>query len=129
MVLVYETRGKKRVRIDVSLPAGVGAAWAYRQRTGEESELQFADRPGDAPIVHFDGPLKLTLEDPKQVFVRGDKPSPLGVAVGTPGLGRDTFAAVVFESNAPAGVAQIAFPNREVGGKPIMVEVPLKAPD
>ena len=129
MVLVYETRGKKRVRIDVSLPVGVGAAWAYRQRTGEESELQFADRPGDAPIVHFDGPLKLTLEDPNQVFVRGDKPSPLGVAVGTPGLGRETFAAVVFESNAPAGVAQIAFPNREVGGKPIVVEVPLKAPD
>jgi hypothetical protein len=36
---------------------------------------------------------------------------------------------VVLESNAPAGIAQIALPNREAGGKPIVVEVPLKAPD
>jgi hypothetical protein len=78
--------------------------------------------------VHFDGPLRLALADPKQVFVRGDKPSPLPVVVGTPGLGRETFASLLFGSNAPAAVAQIAFPNRKAGGKPIVVEVPLQAP-
>jgi hypothetical protein len=129
-VFVFETgRANKRVRIDVFLPEGVGAAWAYRQRVGEERALQFADRPGDAPILHFAGPLQLALEDPKQVLRRGDKPSPLPVVVGTPGLGRATFAAVVFESNAPAAVAQIVFPNRKAGGKPIVALVPLKAPD
>jgi hypothetical protein len=130
MVFVFETgQANKRVRIDVSLPVGVGATWAHRQRVGGERELRFADRPENAPIVHFDGPLRLALADPKQVFVRGDKPSPLPVVVGTPGLGPASFAAVVFESDAPAAVAQIVFPNREPGGKPIVVEVPLKAPD
>jgi hypothetical protein len=129
VVLVLEKgRANRRVRIDVSLPVGVRTNWADRQRIGEERDFQFADRPGDAPILHFAGPLKLALEDPKQVFLRGDKPSLLPVVVGTPGLGRGTFAAVVFESNAPAGVAQIAFPNRKAGGKPIVTEVALKAP-
>jgi hypothetical protein len=128
-VIVYETgRANKQVRIDVSLPVAVGTAGADRQWIGEESKLQFADRPGDAPILHFDGPLRLALADPKQVFVRGDKPSPLPVVVGTPGLGRETFASLLFGSNAPAAVAQIAFPNRKAGDKPIVVAVPLNAP-
>jgi hypothetical protein len=71
----------------------------------------------------------MALEDTKQVFVPGDKPSPLPVVVGTPGLGRETFAIVIFDSNAPSAVAQIAFPHRKACGKPIVVEVPLKAPD
>ena len=123
-VYVFETgRADKRVRIDVILPVGV-VQWI-----GDETELPLADRPEDAPIVHFDGPLRLALADPKQVFVRGAKSYPLPVVVGTPGLGRgETFASLVFESNAPAAVAQIAFPNRKAGGKPIVALVPLKAP-
>jgi len=128
-VYVFETgRVTKRLRIDVILPVGVATPWALWQWIGDESELPLADRPGDAPIVHFDGPLRLALADPKQVFVRGDKPSPLPVVVGTPGLGRETFASLLIDSTAPAAVAQIAFPNRKAGGKPIVVEVPLKAP-
>jgi len=129
-VFVFETgRANKKVMIDVSVRLGGGASGAYPlQRVGEYSELQLADRPGDAPILHFDGPLTMALEDTKQVFVPGDKPSSLPVVVGTPGLGRETFAVVIFDSNAPAAVAQIAFPNRKAGGKPIVVEVPLRAP-
>ena len=128
-VFVFERGGgNKEVIIDVDVPMGGGASGAYRQRVGEESELQLADRPGDAPILHFDGPLTMALAGPKQVFVPGDKPSPLRVEVGTPGLGRDTFAWVIFDSKAASAVAQIAFPHRKAGGKPIVVEVPLKAP-
>jgi hypothetical protein len=106
-VWVFETgRANKKVMIDVAVPLGVGASRAYLQRVGEESELQLADRPGDAPILHFDGPL----------FVRGDKPSALRIVVGTPGLGRGTFAVVIFDSNAPSAVAQIAFPHRKADG-------------
>jgi hypothetical protein len=43
-------------------------------------------------------------------------------------LGRETFASLLFDSNAPAAVARIAFPHRKAGGKPIVVEAPLKAP-
>src|SRR5262249_1185242 len=119
----------KKVMIDVSVPMGGGAAGAYPlQRVGEYSELQLADRPEDAPILHFDGPLTMALEDTKQVFVPGDKPSSLPAVFGAPGVGRETFAVVIFGSNAPPAVAQIAFPHRKAGGKPIVVEVPLKAP-
>src|SRR5262249_4249154 len=118
-VYVFETgRANKRVRIDVILPVGV------LQWIGDESELPLADRPEDAPIVHFDGPLRLALADPEQVFVRGDNASPLPVVVGTPGLGRETFASLRFDSDAPAAVAQIAFPNREAGGQPLRRQVP-----
>src|SRR5262249_3566597 len=128
-VFVFETgRANKEVIIDVDVPMGGGASGTYRQRVGQDGEFQFADRPGDAPILHFDGPLTMALERPKQVFVPGDKPSPLRVEVGTPGLGRGTFAWVIFDSNAPSAVARIAFPHHKAGGKPIVVEVPLKAP-
>jgi hypothetical protein len=117
------------VFIQVGLPVEFHKAKAERQRVSEEKKLLFADRPGEAPIVHIDGPLTFGLEDPKQVFVRGDKPSPLPVMVGTPGLGEETFTSLVFESNAPAALATIAFPSRKAGGKPIVVEVPLKPPE
>jgi hypothetical protein len=128
-VFVFETgQANKEVIIDVEVPLGGGASGTYRQRVGQGSELQFADRPGDAPILHFDGPLTMALEGTQPVFVPGDKPSPLRVEVGTPGLGRGTFAWVIFDSKALSAVAQIAFPPRQAGGKPIVVEVPLKAP-
>jgi hypothetical protein len=110
-VFVFETgRANQKVVIDVDVPMGGGASGTYRQRVGQNSEFQFADRRGDAPILHFDGPLTMALESRKPVFVPGDKPSPLPVVVGTPGLGRGTFAWVIFDSNAPSAVAQIAFP-------------------
>jgi hypothetical protein len=128
-VFVFETgRANKEVIIDVDVPMGGGAPGTYRQRVGQGSDLQFADRPGDAPILHFGGPLTIALEGTKQVFVHGDKPSPLRVEVGTPGLGRGTFAWVIFDPNAASAVAQIAFPHSKAGGKSIVLEVPLKAP-
>jgi hypothetical protein len=118
-----------RAFIQVDLPAAFQAAGAERQRVSEETKLLFADRPSEAPILHIDGPLSIRLEEPGQVFVRGEKPSALPVMIGTPGLGTDTFAALVFESKAPAALATIAFPNRKAGGKPIVALVPLKPPD
>jgi hypothetical protein len=126
----HEGRINKPVRVvvQVFLPKAFNGTRAERQRISEESELQFADRPQDAPILHIDGPLSLRLEDPKQVFVRGAKPSSLPVLIGTPGLGKRTYASLVFESDAPAAVATIAFPSRKAAGKPIVIQVPLKPP-
>jgi len=82
--------------------------------------LKFADRPEDAPIIHFNGPLTFRVametgilhvpinydekQDPKwydehppkyeeRSLVRGDSRI-LVVQIGTPGLGRGTFAAI-----------------------------------
>jgi hypothetical protein len=118
-----------RVFLQVDLPVAFHAAKAERQRVSEEKKLEFAERPSEAPIIHIDGPLSIRLENPRQVFVRGKKPSALPVMIGTPGLGQETFAVLVFESQAPAALATIAFPSRKAGGKPIVVEVPLKPPE
>jgi hypothetical protein len=95
---------------------------------GKEHDFRFADRPQDAPIVHFDGPLTLQRNDAKLAFVRGEKPTPLGVTVGTPGLGKDTFTEILFREGDPNGVAEIVFPHRDPKAKPIRVKVVLHAP-
>ena len=94
----------------------------------EEHDFRFADRPQDAPIVHFDGPLTLKVMDTKLALVRGDKPSPLHVSVGTPGLGKGTFTQMLFLPADPDGAAEIVFPHRDADAKPIVVKVVLQSP-
>jgi hypothetical protein len=109
---------------------------------GENGSLQFADRAQDAPILHFDGPLtmKVGRQQTKitkgktdltagtaQEFMRG-KTCPLPVMVGTPGRGKGTFAALLFRPGDPSAAAEIVFPNRKKGGKPIVVKVALNPP-
>jgi hypothetical protein len=91
----------------------------YEQFAGGQL-LKFADRPQDAPIIHFNGPLTFRIAmdtgilyvpinydekaDPKwydehppryeeQSLVRGESRM-LIAQIGTPGLGRGTFAAI-----------------------------------
>jgi hypothetical protein len=109
---------------------------------GENGSLQFADRARDAPILHFDGPLTMKVGRQQaritrgktdssagtgQEFVRG-KTCPLPVMVGTPGRGKGTFTALLFRPAAPPAAAEIVFPNRKKGGKPIVVQVALNPP-
>src|SRR5262249_3499591 len=62
------------------------AQMAFVDHTGV---LQFAARPEEAPIIHFDGPLQVALH-PGQKLQRGQS-SDLAVCIGTPGLGKGTF--------------------------------------
>ena len=101
--------------------------WMNRDNI-EENDFRFADRPLDAPIVHMDGPLTLKPIDQQQVFVRG-KVSPFPVMVGAPGLGKGTFTQLLFRPDDPSAVAEIVFPHRDAGGKPITVKVALQPPD
>jgi hypothetical protein len=94
----------------------------------EEHDFRFGRRRQDAPIVHFDGPLTLKLMDTRLAFVRGDKPTPLHVAVGTPGLGKGTFSQILFLPGDPNATAEIVFPHRDRSARPILVTVELKAP-
>lgn len=62
----------------------------WPQGVGGSEPLQFAGSPQEAPIIHFDGPLTLAL-DQSPKLIRGQD-AVLVVLVGTPGLGRGTFA-------------------------------------
>jgi hypothetical protein len=92
--------------------------------------FRFSDRMGSAPIVHFGGPLTLSPNDPT-TFRRGPKGTKLSVKVGTPGVGPGTFAAV-YHGDLPgvvpkrlAPVADITFPPRVAGGRPLRARVVL----
>jgi hypothetical protein len=84
----------------------------------------FGDKPQNAPVVHFDGPLTFALfEANGQVFARGKEASALTVLIGTSGADRGTFASIAC-SAVPADVhpvAEIEFPGK--GGKPIKAKV------
>ncbi len=88
--------------------------------------LQFAARPGDAPIIHFGGPLQIALQ-PMQKLVRGQQ-ADLQVWIGTPGLGKGTFVFRSYEG-VPADahpVADLEFPHKEAGKPAIKLRVTLK---
>jgi hypothetical protein len=114
-------------------------ARSITQAAGSDSsgKLSFAARPHDAPVIHFDGPLKIVVADAEQAFVRGKEGKDLQTTVGTPGLGKGTFAFldyqnfsegkiedVIPESAKP--VADIEFPPKSAGGKPVRVKWVLK---
>jgi hypothetical protein len=97
--------------------------------------LQFADKPHDAPIIHFGGDLCMGLnakfsESGREELVRGDGGEELYAWVGTPGLGEGTFAAVLHQAGDIPGdahpLAQIEFPNKKADGPPIKANIILK---
>jgi hypothetical protein len=82
--------------------------------------LQFAARPEEAPVVHFRGPLHMGLHSPQRLLLGADGGELLTV-VGTPGLGKGTFASVAYGGLITAGaapVAEIEFPS--TSGSPLL---------
>ncbi|MFO0964889.1 MAG: hypothetical protein U0793_04770 [Gemmataceae bacterium] len=64
----------------------------------EQEKPRFADRPEEAPIIHFDGPLALAQYSEARLLPRGatreeDDDQALRILIGTPGLGKAAFAA------------------------------------
>jgi hypothetical protein len=103
----------------------------YKPSQVLEGLLPFADRPRDTPVVHFGGPLTMTVmewggDTSKRTLVRG-KETRLSVMVGTPVAGREETAFVrlmyIREVSAPSAV--IEFPNQDPAGKPILVKTSL----
>lgn len=89
--------------------------------------LHFAARPQDAPVIHFGGPLRFVPAD-RPAFQRGAGDQTFFVRLGSPGLGKGTFALLDCE-RVPADrhpVAEIEFPNRIAGGEPIRLRVVLR---
>ena len=88
--------------------------------------LAFADRPKDAPVVHFDGPLTFRWYGKPPVLVPGQT-CRFHTALGTPGLGKGSFAAVA-PCSVPGGTkltALIEYPHQAAGENPILEEIGL----
>jgi hypothetical protein len=117
--------------LEVEMPGyqGLGAGGRLVQGAGLDTKglLQFADRPQDAPIIHFGGPWMLSLYLRTTLWL--DRNNDLALVFGTPGLGAGTFAYVGYEGVVPDNLAprvEIAFPPRMPGEPPVIVSYELK---
>src|SRR5262249_61452035 len=93
--------------------------------------VPFDDRPQDAPVLSFDGPLTMGFTDPeKQALQRGDTGSQITAWVGTPSSAKQRGATVFVEHSydVPSDIhpiASIDFPNQDPERKPITITVVL----
>ncbi len=90
--------------------------------------LLFADKPQDAPLIHFNGPWTLGLQDIKQKLVAGQE-SMLQIGVGTPGIGPGTFTFVLYPDTIPNTdfpEADVTFPAKNSDGKALHKKYTLK---
>jgi hypothetical protein len=82
--------------------------------------LQFADRPRDAPVVHFGGPLQVTLFGRHRLTV--GRVTDVVLGVGTCGLGPGTTAWIDYEGVIPEKVyptLEITYPPKRPGEPPV----------
>lgn len=69
--------------------------------------LQFADKPQDAPVIHFGGPLQVTFYSERPVL-RVGRTTEFVLVVGTAGVGPGTFGMVSYHGTVPEAVKPIA---------------------
>jgi len=127
--------------------AGFDSAFTkYKQRL--ENRFQFADRPQDAPVIHFDGRLTFApredrgvIRDGKWVRRKDDTNTPdtprgnddeqamVHVQIGTQTFGakESKFIPALLRYPVPEmrPIAEIEFPNSDPGAKPIRIQVRL----
>jgi hypothetical protein len=96
MVIELEKPGIK------GLGAGGRVYFLVRKMEGTDP-LLFSAKPTDAPVIHFDGPLQIRF-DGETPTLKLDRDNDVRLAVGTPGHGPGTFAALVYEDIIPARV-------------------------
>lgn len=99
-------------------------AWVNASRLGqqmvatqEHEKPNFAPRPEEAPIIHFDGSLTMsrysTLEKLPRGATRQTEDNSLRVMLGSAGLGKGTFAAVIYDCVEKRGplMVEIDYPS------------------
>jgi hypothetical protein len=90
----------------------------YRQYAGwnDDDPLRWAERPQDAPVIHFDGPLGIHFYNRPPVLSPG-RVVELDITVGTPGLGKGSFAAAG-ACNGGCPTAEFVIPHRDPTREP-----------
>jgi hypothetical protein len=100
----------------------------FEQMAGwdRHGRLRFAARPQDAPVIHFNGPLKMDLFR-NQRPLSGQRKEGLCVVVGTPGVGPGTFARLDCDAFLPGGapVAEVLYPGKGEPGRQVVQRVSL----
>jgi hypothetical protein len=89
--------------------------------------LRFASQPSAAPIIHFGGPLQITLWGARRLQIGRQADVTLGVA--SPGVGPGTSAYVFYEGVIPRTAypkLEVAYPPQRPGEKPIRQTYELK---
>jgi hypothetical protein len=120
------------IRMDVAVPGytGTGQGGRVLQMAGTSDlngNLQFTDRPNDAPFLHFGGPWTISLSE-RPTF-RVGREIELYLALGTPGRGPGTTVYTAYEGVIPPTVyaqVEIAFPSQKPGGPPMKAIYELK---
>jgi hypothetical protein len=120
------------VRVQVERPAGdarkLPRRIGYVVNGDQNGLLLFADRPQDAPVIHFNGPWTLGLQDHKGRFTAGYK-TDLQIGVGTFGVGPGTFSFVLYPDTIPPTAwprADVRFPGAREGAEPVTRRYTLK---
>lgn len=126
----------KHTALHLSAHQGKTPIWEFwakiEGRTLQRAKLfQFADRRGDAPVIHLRGPLRMALYGTGSL-VGGQKEMEVFATVGTPGLGKGIMgqdvSACINWTDLPKGVnpiADIEFCNSKPDAKPIKATVVL----
>lgn len=119
------------VRVAMDQPrwkgTGVGGRVDWQTSLDFNDLLQFSDKPQDAPIIHFGGPLQATLFGQNRLTIDRDEDVVLGV--GAPGVGPGTTAFIGYEGLMPENlypVLEITYPPKKAGDTPVQERYELK---
>jgi hypothetical protein len=117
--------------LEVEMPGrkGVGTGgrvqpFSFIDSTGV---LQFADRPQDAPILHFGGPWQVTLFGKQQLTI--DRETDVVLCVGSPGVGPGSFSYIGYENVIPKDklpTLDIVYPPKRPSGAPLREHYEMK---
>lgn len=117
-----------RIRMEAEIPGLEGENGRVLQMAGpNDSSLQFADRPREAPILHFAGPLTVVVSG-RPTF-RVNREMELYLGLGTPGRGKGTFVYTSYEGAVPSDAypkVEIAFPAQKPGEPAVKKSYELK---
>ncbi len=120
------------VSADIEMPGfkGTGIGGRVRQRVpyaDVNGINQFADKPQDAPVMHFNGPRQIRLWGQHTLTINRETDLVLGV--GTPGVGPGTTVWTDYEGVIPDKLypkVQITFPPKSPGQPPVQATYELE---
>jgi hypothetical protein len=87
--------------------------------------LQFSDKPEDAPVIHFDGPLELAFYGSKPSVWKINQSLEPSLVVGSSGQGAGTFAELAYSGTIPE-TACVVLELTQKGEPPVIEKYELK---
>jgi hypothetical protein len=120
------------VAIEMEMPGwqGRGAGGRVVQQAvfaDYQGLLRFASQPSAAPIIHFGGPLQITLWGAQRLQI--GRPTDVTLGVASPGVGPGTSAYIFYDGVIPRTAypkLEVTYPPQRPGEKPIREVYELK---